>query len=186
MKVTTLTKAIALTCGLATFGAAAANQNQWENEAQDGWIDGKAEATLLFNGNLNNFDINTDVKNGVVILTGQVENDVDKRLAAELVRNIDGVQEVDNELTVVNSNGGEDGNDFSQDLIDSKVATVLKTSMLLDPDVSGTDINVEVEKGTVTLTGDVESDSMRDLAIMLAENTEDVSKVIDELKVVTQ
>ena len=36
--------------------------------------------TVLLNGNLNNFDINTDVKNGKVMLTGKVDSEVDKEL----------------------------------------------------------------------------------------------------------
>ena len=101
MKFSTLTQALILTLGVSAFSASAADSNQWKDSAQDGWIDGKAEATLLFNGNLNSFDINTDVKQGVVYLTGNVDSDVDKRLAGELVRNIDGVKKVDNQLTVM-------------------------------------------------------------------------------------
>eukprot|EP00232_Nephroselmis_pyriformis_P027893 CAMPEP_0182869710 /NCGR_PEP_ID=MMETSP0034_2-20130328/10099_1 /TAXON_ID=156128 /ORGANISM="Nephroselmis pyriformis, Strain CCMP717" /LENGTH=59 /DNA_ID=CAMNT_0025002179 /DNA_START=134 /DNA_END=309 /DNA_ORIENTATION=+ len=55
--------------------------NSWEKEAMDAWIDGKAEATLLFNGNLNSFDINTDVKMGTITLTGKVDNEIEKELA---------------------------------------------------------------------------------------------------------
>merc|ERR1712065_103534 len=78
-----------------------AKDNQWEKEASDAWIDGKAEATLLFNTQLNSFDINTDVDKGVVTLTGKVNHDVDKKLAQELVIGIDGVKEVENRLTVL-------------------------------------------------------------------------------------
>jgi len=49
----------ALVLGTTAMGAQA---NSWENESKDAWIDGKAETVLLMNTNLNNFDINTDVK----------------------------------------------------------------------------------------------------------------------------
>ena len=77
MKRTTL--AMMMTLALSTTTAVAAND--WKEGAKDAWIDGKAETTLLLNGNLNSFDINTDVKNGVITLTGKVESDVDKALA---------------------------------------------------------------------------------------------------------
>ena len=150
--------------------------NKWEKGAKDAWIDGKAEATLLFNGNLDSFDINTDVKNGNVVLTGKVENSVDKKLAEELVANIDGVTSVDNKLTIVSdkdmegdmSDDMEDTVDMSDDmedtvdegtseLTDAKIATVIKTRLLMDTDISGFDIDVDVENGVVTLTGDVDS-----------------------------
>ncbi|GAA5648426.1 BON domain-containing protein [Vibrio proteolyticus] len=184
MKFSTLTQALILTLGVSVFSASAADSNQWKDSAQDGWIDGKAEATLLFNGNLNSFDINTDVKQGVVYLTGNVDSDVDKRLAGELVRNIDGVKKVDNQLTVMDEK--QQSSDLKQDLVDSKIATVVKTSLLLEPDVNGSDINVDVEQGVVTLKGEVESDAMRQLALLLAKHTDDVKKVDDQLNVVTQ
>lgn len=75
--------------------------NKWEKGVKDVWIDGKVEVMLLFNGNLNLFDINIDVDNGDVILMGKVFNFVDKKLVEELVVNIDGVMLVDNRFIVV-------------------------------------------------------------------------------------
>ena len=60
----------ALVIGATTSMSAQASS--WENESKDAWIDGKAETVLLMNTNLNNFDINTDVTNGKVVLTGKV------------------------------------------------------------------------------------------------------------------
>lgn len=90
---------IALTLGTASVSATA--KNTWEDEAKDAWIDGKAEAVLLFNTDLNSFDINTDVRDGQVILTGKVDSELDKRMATEIVRELDGVTGVDNQLTVL-------------------------------------------------------------------------------------
>ncbi|MCV2883801.1 BON domain-containing protein [Aestuariibacter sp. AA17] len=84
--------------------AFAADKDRWEKEAMDAWLDGKAETVILFNTNLNSFDINTDVQNGTVILTGKVDSDYDKRLATELIRELEGVKEVDNKLTVLHDN----------------------------------------------------------------------------------
>ena len=67
---------------------------------------GKAETTLLLNTNLNSFDIITDVKDGNVTLTGKVESSVDKALATELIKSLDGVKDVDNQLTVMNEKEG--------------------------------------------------------------------------------
>ena len=91
--------------GVITASAAspALADSKWEDKAKDAWIDGKAEATLLFNTHLNSFDINTDVQEGVIILTGKVDSSVDKKLAEELVTGIDGVASVDNRLTIIES-----------------------------------------------------------------------------------
>tara|TARA_R110002050_G_scaffold276633_2_gene421894 strand:+ start:3240 stop:3791 length:552 start_codon:yes stop_codon:yes gene_type:complete len=177
----TILSIIALT--LFTAGSTAAYAgNTWEDKSKDAWLDGKAESTLLFNTNLNSFDINTDVQNGVVVLTGKVESKVDKALAEELVESLDGVASVDNRLTVLNDKAHEDS-EILASLTDSKVEAVVKTKLLFESEVSGTKIEVEVEDGVVTLIGKVDSDSAKELAIVIAKNTDDVKSVVDRLEV---
>ncbi|MBU2977185.1 BON domain-containing protein [Alteromonas sp. C1M14] len=198
MKRSILSLLVAGTLATTAHAGSMNDDNAWEKGAKDAWIDGKAEATLLFNGNLNSFDINTDVQDGAVILTGKVENSVDKKLAEELVANIDGVSDVDNQLTVVEDMGrmkshdsddmhsdsamGNDEDDTSE-LTDAKIATVIKTRLLMDTDISGFDIDVDVENGMVTLSGTVDSDAERDLAVEIAKNADDVKDVEDSLTV---
>ena len=195
MKRSLISMIVATTLTTAAYAGDMDTDNKWEKGAKDAWIDGKAEATLLFNGNLDSFDINTDVKNGNVVLTGKVEKSVDKKLAEELVANIDGVTSVDNKLTVV-SDKDMDG-DMSDDmedtvdegtseLTDAKIATVIKTRLLMDTDISGFDIDVDVENGVVMLKGDVDSDAERDLAVEIAKNASDVKDVKNDLRVVTK
>ncbi|GFD74114.1 BON domain-containing protein [Alteromonas marina] len=195
MKRSLISMIVATTLTTAAYAGDMDTDNKWEKGAKDAWIDGKAEATLLFNGNLDSFDINTDVKNGNVVLTGKVENSVDKKLAEELVANIDGVTSVDNKLTIV-SDKDMDG-DMSDDmedtvdegtseLTDAKIATVIKTRLLMDTDISGFNIDVDVENGVVMLSGDVDSDAERDLAVEIAKNASDVKNVKSDLRVVTK
>ncbi|WP_394224412.1 BON domain-containing protein [Alteromonas gracilis] len=195
MKRSLISMIVATTLTTAAYAGDMDTDNKWEKAAKDAWIDGKAEATLLFNGNLDSFDINTDVKNGKVILTGKVENSVDKKLAEELVANIDGVVSVDNKLTIVADNDMDsDMSDDMEDaadegtseLTDAKIATVVKTRLLMDTDISGFDIDVDVENGVVMLTGKVDSDAERDLAVEIAKNASDVKDVKSDLRVVTK
>ncbi|MFT6257175.1 MAG: osmotically-inducible protein OsmY [Cellvibrionaceae bacterium] len=181
MNKTTLSVVMSIMLGSMAFGANAAQD--WQDDAKDAWIDGKAETTLLLNANLNSFDINTDVHDGNVTLTGKVNSSVDKSLAGELIRSLDGVKDVNNELSVMKQYSDEDSKDLSDSLTDSKVATVVKTRLLFSADVSGSDINVDVANGVVTLKGTVSSDAERDLALAIAKNTDDVKDVVDELRV---
>ena len=181
MKNTTTLALTTLLVGSISLNVAAAQD--WKDDAKDAWLDGKAETTLLLNTNLNSFDIMTDVKNGHVTLTGKVESSVDKALAAELIKSLDGVKGVENKLTVMNEN--ESTSEVVKTLTDSKVATVVKTRLLFSTDVSGTQINVDVADGVVTLQGEVASDAERQLALTIAKNTDDVKKVVDKIKVKT-
>jgi hyperosmotically inducible protein len=179
MKRTTL--AVMITLTLASVSAMAAND--WKDATKDAWIDGKAETTLLLNGNLNSFTIDTDVKNGVVTLTGDVESDVDKALAAELIEGLEGVTSVENKLMVKNDGKGNTDPKHTSALKDAKIATVVKTSLLFEPETSGTSIDVDVNNSVVTLSGVVDSDAEKDLAVAKAKNTKDVVNVVDKLTV---
>lgn len=172
--------AIAFASALSVASANALAENNWQDKAKDAWLDGKAETALLLNGNLNSFDINTDVKDGVVILTGKVDTEVDKALATELIESLDGVKKVENELTVMDK---KKNSEFIAKLKDAKIATVIKTRLLLESEVSGTNINVDVKNGAVVLEGKVASDAERDLAIQIAKNTKDAKKVVNNLRV---
>ncbi|MDO6534505.1 BON domain-containing protein [Alteromonas stellipolaris] len=198
MKRTLLSILVATSMTTAAFAGDMETDNKWEKGAKDAWIDGKAEATLLFNGNLDSFDINTDVNNGNVVLTGKVDHSVDKKLAEELVSNIDGVMSVDNQLSVIEEKDMDKmASEMSDDaeseydeqtgtLTDAKIATVIKTRLLMDSDISGFDIDVDVEAGNVTLTGNVDSDAERQLAVEIAKNASDVKNVEDNLQVITE
>ncbi|NMM41914.1 BON domain-containing protein [Pseudoalteromonas arctica] len=177
----------ALVFGTTAMGVQASS---WENESKDAWIDGKAETVLLMNTNLNNFDINTDVKNGKVVLTGKVESELDKELAEELILSLDGVTDVDNELTVVKNTDTKSkkmkSDSAENDLTDAKITTVITTRYLFNSEVGGTDIDVDTDKGVVTLNGTVGSDAEKQLAVKIAKNAEDVHDVVDNLTIVAE
>ncbi|MEI8704784.1 BON domain-containing protein [Pseudoalteromonas sp. B62] len=171
--------------------AMSAQANSWENESKDAWIDGKAETVLLMNTNLNNFDINTDVKNGKVVLTGKVDSEIEKELAEELVLSLDGVSDVENSLTVVKNMDTKTTDkdmmdDGDNDLTDAKITTVITTRFLFDSEVGGTDIDVDTDNGIVTLNGSVESEAEKQLAVKIAKNAEDVRDVVDKLSIVAE
>jgi len=167
----------ALVLGTTAMGAQA---NSWENESKDAWIDGKAETVLLMNTDLNNFDINTDVTNGKVVLTGKVDSEVEKELAEELVLSLDVVKNMSAKHT--DSKMMDDDND----LTDAKITTVITTRFLFDSEVGGTDIDVDTDNGVVTLNGSVESSAEKQLAIEIAKNAEDVRDVVDNLSIVAE
>jgi osmotically-inducible protein OsmY len=172
--------ALALTATAASASTKGANVD-WEGVAKDAWIDGKVETVLLVNTNLNSFDITTDVNEGTVVLGGTVSSDIERDLAEELTLTVEGVKDVDNNIDVA---GDMSADDLAGELTDNKIAAVIKTKLLWEADVRGMDINVAVSDGTVTLSGEVKSDTARDLAMAIANNTHDVNGVVDNLTVI--
>ncbi|HVL69799.1 MAG TPA: BON domain-containing protein [Vicinamibacterales bacterium] len=69
-------------------------------ERPDAWITTKVQAKYFLDGDIKGRNIDVDTQNGVVTLTGTVENDAQKRLAEQIARDTEGVTRVQNKLTV--------------------------------------------------------------------------------------
>lgn len=63
-------------------------------DVADGWISTKVKSTLLYSSNVDGSDIKVDTKNGIVTLSGKVDNGAERALAIELARNVRGVKSV--------------------------------------------------------------------------------------------
>lgn len=155
--------------------------------AKDAWLTGKIETVYALNPHLNNFKIDTDVTNGAVRLTGKVESDIDRDLAAELAKGIDGVVSVDNDLVVEADSRRADEPDgdrpFGVWVEDLTTTAAVKAKLLANTNTKGLDINVDTHGDVVTLSGAVASAEEKQLAEQLARNTDDVDDVKNELVV---
>lgn len=164
---------------------------QTQSALNDAWMDGKLEASLLFNEHLNSFNIDTNVENGVAKLTGTVESDIDRDLAGEIAQSIEGISEVENELKVAPEKTGDmaktdaahERESFKQSVMDATLTAKVKSQLLLNSNTSGMAIDVDSANGKVTLTGKVDSAEEKELAERIAENTNGADTVINKLTV---
>jgi hyperosmotically inducible periplasmic protein len=158
---------------------------------KDAWIDGRLETTFLFNEHLNSFDIVTHVRNGVVRLEGTVASEIERDLAGEIAKSIDGVRGVENELAVDastarmarDSDAGREAQGFRQAVIDATLTARIKSKLLANANVSGLSVDVDSRGGDVTLSGTVDSEAEKDLIASIAINTEGAASVNNELTV---
>ncbi|MGD8929417.1 MAG: BON domain-containing protein [Lysobacterales bacterium] len=157
----------------------------WEGAAHDAWVDGKIEASFTINRYLNPFTIDTRVDDGVVILSGKVESQIDKDLAGQIARGTEGVKEVRNELEVVpgSRDAGKDSRDFGDYVADATLTARVKYALIANDTTKGLSIDVDTAKGRVTLKGDVDSDEEKQLAGRIAQNVSGVEAVDNQLKV---
>jgi hyperosmotically inducible periplasmic protein len=157
-------------------------------EAKDAWITGKLEAVYALNRHLEGYAIDTDTQAGVVHLTGNVESDIDRDLAGELAKGIDGVVSVDNDLKVGSGSrktAASSGNDrpFGVWVDDATTTASVKSKLLANPNTQGLKINVDTRGDVVTLSGQVSSNEEKQLAGELAKNSGDVKEVRNQLVV---
>jgi osmotically-inducible protein OsmY len=172
-----------------TSGDAATSSDTYEGSVKDAWITGKIETVYELNGNLNAFEIDTDVANGTVHLTGMVESDIDRDLAGELAEGIEGVVDVENELVIAPdareaAEREQDGDrSFGVWIDDATTTATVKSSLLANPNTEGLQIDVDTRGDVVTLTGEVDTAEEKALAEELTRNTGDVKDVRNQLVV---
>jgi osmotically-inducible protein OsmY len=165
--------------------------DQGHSAVKDAWLHGKLESALLFNEQLNSFDIDTDVRNGVAYLQGAVESDIDRNLAGEIAESIDGISGVNNELVVdkakasmaSRSEESAQRQTFKQSVLNATLTARIKSQLLMNGNTTGTDINVDSKDGIVTLSGSVETNEEKELAVRIASNTGGTQSVNDRLTV---
>ena len=150
------------------------------------------------------YQIDVDTSNGVVTLSGDVDSSLAKERAVQIARATDGVRDVVDNITVTDTapTGGllDDRDDADNDREpdnaaergldrttaaagDAAITSAVKAKFLADTAVSGLKIDVDTSNGVVTLTGNVSSKAEAERAVMMARNTEGVTRVINNLRV---
>jgi len=120
--------------------------------------------------------IDVDTVNGNVTLTGVVETPQESRRAVEIADSVAGVKSVRNNLQIGKKNWGDTLND-------KWVGSKIKSRLIAEPEIRSLNIDVDVEKGVVTLTGIVGDSHQKKRAIEIARTTEGAVKVVDNLTV---
>ena len=166
-----------------------------DGDSSDMWNKAAITTTITLNRHLNPFDIKTEVKDGVATLSGTVESDVDRDLAEELARGVEGIRDVKNKLKVSSDAGekrasksskknskGAAERDFMRKVEDANLTAKVKSQLLWNSNTAGLAIDVDTHNGVVTLSGTVDSAAEADLAKQIARNTNDVLEVENNLK----
>lgn len=192
MKKKLLASGLIVAAALAAPAALADKEDGFTAGARDAWLTGRIESMYLLNEHLSPFAITTDVENGVVHLSGTVQSDIDRDLAVQLVRNIDGVVDVESELTVdaelartesPTASGPEGKRDFGSWVDDATTTAAVKSRLIGNANTKGLQIDVDTMDDIVTLSGRVGSEAEKDLAEEITRGASDVAEVRNNLVV---
>jgi osmotically-inducible protein OsmY len=149
---------------------------------------GQLWATYALNRHLNPFDLDVTVEGDTVTLSGDVDDAVKKDLAEQIALATDGVENVNNRISVKEdyqpTEASDDaGRTFGDRVSDATTAATVKSKLLWNRHTSGMSINVDSRDGVVTLEGEVASDAARETAERLAANTDGVRSVNNDIRV---
>ena len=138
--------------------------------------------TFALNPYLRANDLKVDVENGKAILTGKVDENVNKELAKAIALGVSGVTDVDNQIQVEADYRPElPGGSFGERMDDASITAAVKSKLLWSKSTNGASIEVSSKMGKVTLTGPADSTEDKAIAGRLALNTRGVSWVDNQL-----
>lgn len=152
----------------------------------DASITAEVKTRILADESSRSININVDTSNGRVVLRGTAPNDSAKLRAEAIAEDVDGVKHVSNELLIgdpsvnpqtATAKTRDAAKDGAAAVSDSWITSKVKTQLLADDDVKGSDINVSTAGGVVMLSGIVPTESMREEAAEIASKVEGVRKV---------
>ena len=145
------------------------------NLPTDMQIKSQAENTLLWNEDIDSSKIEVSVSEGIVTLTGTVNSLWKKWEAEQTVYRNFGVISVENHLTIVPTTS----------IVDQDIAEDIENALDRNYYIDAEDVSVKVDRGVVTLMGDVKSTFARTQAEEIALYTTGVMDVKNELRLTT-
>lgn len=116
-------------------------------ELTDSLISEAIVRELKFRQEIPEYSIQVKTKDGIVSLTGETNNLLEKKLARDIAMAIKGVRGVINRINVTDT-------EFRTD---AEIKNDVKHALLFDPATNLYDVDVAVDNGKVTLTGRVKS-----------------------------
>jgi hyperosmotically inducible protein len=162
---------------------------------KDAYLVMKVHSEFINEDVLNGSDIDVDAKDGMVTLQGTVPSEAARKRALELARKNDGVKGVTDELRVIppaaatpNKSGDTTAGAGSKRSVDDGwIKSKIYAQFMADWNtvLDDSDIDVDVERGQVTLNGTVKSAEAKSRAVAIAKGTDGVKGVTDRLKVGT-
>jgi len=156
--------------------AVATDERQTDRMMDDSTITARINSAMVKDDLVKAHQVDVDTVDGHVTLTGVVKTRQESRRAAELAGSVPGVKSVKNNLQIGEKSWGEAFND-------KWLGSKIKSKLIAEPEIRSLNIDVDVDKGIVTLTGIVGSRNQKNRALELAKATEGVVRVVDNLKV---
>lgn len=146
----------------------------------DPWVRNKVKATLLLHPSVNSRNTKVDFKDGVVTLSGNADSQAQKDLSTEYARDVEGVKEVKNEMTVsviVKETPRTPG----ERIDDASITAQIKVTLLFHRSTSALHTTVDTKLGAVTVGGKAKNAAEKDLVTKLASDVAGVISVKNQM-----
>lgn len=140
----------------------------------DAWIQISVKNMLMLHRNLDYNHTVVDVKDGLVTLHGEVGSQAEKALTAEYVKDVEGVKDVDNKLTVATA-PKTTPRTVEEYIDDASIKSQIMLALLFHRGTNPFRASIIVNRGVVTVSGMAKNAAEREL---VGKRIEDIHGVV--------
>jgi hyperosmotically inducible periplasmic protein len=151
-------------------------------EHSDGWLGTKVKTALLFHRNVRATKTDVNVKNGIVTLSGEASSQAQKELTTEYAKDVEGVKEVKNDMTV-DKMPITASETMGEKIDDASITAEVKSSLMTHRSTSAIKTKVQTADGIVTVTGVAKNAAEKSLVTKLATDINGVTSVVNNMTV---
>jgi osmotically-inducible protein OsmY len=149
--------------------------------SSDAWIFDKVKATLLFHRSTSALKTDVSVKDGKVTLRGDATSQAQKELTTEYAKDIDGVKDVDNQMTV--SSAKTTTEKVAGNIDDASITAQVRFALLSHRSTGAIKTKVNTKNGVVTLSGKAKNEAEKTLVTKLASDINGVKSVNNQMTI---
>ena len=156
----------------------------------DAWISMKVKTTLLFHRNVSAYQTEVSAKDGIVTLRGEASSQAQKELTTEYAKDVDGVKDVKNEMTVPKTSMKPGETTWAKRLMTWANRLMTRPSppwsrctLLYHRSTSALNTKVETNDGVVTLSGKAKNASEKDLVTKFVKDVHGVKSVNNQMTI---
>jgi osmotically-inducible protein OsmY len=151
-------------------------------EHSDGWLSTKVKTALLFHRHVSASGTDVFVKDGVVSLRGEASSLAQKELTAEYAKDVEGVKEVKNEMTIAKTPAKPDET-MGGKIDDASITAQVKSTLMSHRSTSALKTKVETTDGVVTVSGIAKNDAEKTLVTKLVTDINGVISVNNNMTI---
>jgi hyperosmotically inducible periplasmic protein len=153
-------------------------------EVMEARLESQIWTTFALSPYLRATDIKVSVRDGVATLTGNVTEGVNKELAEQIARGVEGIKSVENQLNVTPvQNASPALRGFGDTVDDASIVLVVKSKLGWSRHAGGLDVKVESMQGRVKLAGLANCQDAKDMAAKIARTTLGVRSIDNQILV---
>lgn len=151
----------------------------------DAWLSAKVRLTLLLHRNVSGSNTEVDAKDGMVTLRGEAASQAQKELTTEYAKDVEGVKDVKNEMTVrtASKTGKKTPQTMGEQIDDASITAQVKMSLLSHRSTSALRTTVTTKRGVVTVGGKARNAAEKDLVAKLVSDIHGVKGVNNRMTI---